>query len=103
MKIYEEIYDANDFEFWSGAKDTVAILTDEELKTVFNTLEETYVEGMDKDEFNDFFWFETDTIAEWIGWDDFETLYKARSGENWFDTQEEYEEYLESKENDEDD
>ena len=35
MKIYEEIYDANDFEFWSGAKDTVNILTNEELKTVF--------------------------------------------------------------------
>ena len=104
MKIYEEIYDANDFEFWGGAKDTVNILSDEELKTVFNMLEETCDdEGMSKTDFNDFFWFETDTIAEWLGWDDFETLYKARSEENWFDTQEDYEEYLESKENDEDD
>ena len=40
MKIYEEIYDASEFDFWSGAKDTVDILTDEELKTVFNLLKE---------------------------------------------------------------
>lgn len=106
MKIYEEIDSASEFEFWSGAKDTVDILTNEELEIVFNMLEENYDEGMSRTDFNDFFWFETGTIAEWIGWDSFETLYKARSGENWFDTQEDYEEYLEEleeKENDEDD
>ena len=101
MKVYKEVNSAYDFEFWSGAKDTVAVLLDSEVQTIFDALEDIYPEGMSETELNDIFWFEDDFIAETLGWDDFETLYKARSGELWFNTQEEYEEYLEEQEEEE--
>ena len=103
MKIYKNIHSTNDFEFWCGAISTVNMLTEGELEIVFNTLEKINSEGMSEIEFNNFFWLETDLIAKWLGWDDFKTLWNARHGENWFNTQDEYKEYLESKENDEDD
>lgn len=98
MKVYKEVCSARDFDFWSGARNTVKYLTDEEVEEVFSVLEDTYPEGMDETEVNDFFWFEDDTIAEWLDWPDFETLMNARSGENWFDTFEEWEEAQEEEE-----
>ena len=74
MKVYKEVYDADDLEFWSGAKDTVKYLTDDEIRTVIEYLEDIYPDGMSETEINDFFWFEDDTIAEWLGYSDFETL-----------------------------
>ena len=62
------------FEFWSGAKDTAKYLTLEELDTIETMLEELYPEGMDETEVNDFFWFDDDTIAEWLGYSDFEEI-----------------------------
>lgn len=97
MKIYKEV-DARSFEFWSGAKDTVKYLTYDEIEEVFSMLEDSEQDGMDETAVNDFFWFEDDTIADWLGWPDFETLMDARSGENWYDTYDEYEEYLEEME-----
>lgn len=73
MKIYEE-KSLRDFEFWSGAKDTVKYLTLEELDTIESILEDTYPEGMEDTEINDFFWFDDDTIAEWLGYNDFEEI-----------------------------
>ncbi|OQB14299.1 MAG: hypothetical protein BWY15_01154 [Firmicutes bacterium ADurb.Bin193] len=73
MKIYKE-ESLTDFEFWSGAKDTAKYLTDEELTTIESYLEELFPDGMDETELNDFFWFEDDTIAEWLGYEDFEAL-----------------------------
>lgn len=96
MKIYKEVSSA-DFEFWSGARDTVKYLTDDEVEQIFNILEDSYPEGMDETEVNDFFWFEDDQIADWLGWPDFETLMKGRD-DIWFDTYEEYEDYLEEHE-----
>lgn len=80
MKIYTE-KSLTDFEFWSGARQTAELLTDEELDTIETMLEEIYPDGMDETEINDFFWFEDDTIADWLGYDDFETLYKERKKE----------------------
>ena len=37
-------------------------------------LEELYPEGMEEVEVNDFFWFEDDTIAEWLGYSSFEEI-----------------------------
>lgn len=82
MKIYKEVYDANDFEFWSGARDTVKEMTDEQVKEVFNMLEDVYSDGMSNTELNDFFWFEEDTIAEWLGFDSFEKLCAYNRGED---------------------
>lgn len=73
MKIYKE-ENLTSFEFWGGAKDTVKYLTWEELEQIESMLEEMYPDGMDETELNDFFWFEDDTIAEWLGYEDFEEL-----------------------------
>ena len=73
MKIYEE-KSLRDFEFWSGAKDTVKYLTLEELDQIEAILEEIYPDGMEDTTVNDIFWFEDDTIAEWLGYNDFEEI-----------------------------
>ena len=73
MKIYTE-ESLRNFEFWSGAKDTVKYLTDDELDTIEKMLEELNPEGMSETDINDFFWFDDDTIAEWLGYEDFEEL-----------------------------
>ena len=71
MKVYKET-NGSDFDFWSGARDTVKYLTEEQIEEVFNILEEIYPEGMTETEINDFFWFEDDTIAEWLGYSSFD-------------------------------
>ena len=73
MKAYSET-SLRDFEFWSGARDTVKYLTDDELDQIELMLEEINHDGMSETEINDFFWFEEDTIAEWLGYDSFEAL-----------------------------
>lgn len=73
MKIYAET-NLRDFEFWSGAVDTVKYLTDEELDTIESELESLYPDGMEDTELNDLFWFEEDYIAEILGYEDFEEL-----------------------------
>lgn len=74
MKIYKE-ESIRDFQFWSGAKDTVKYLTDDELDTLESILEnEIFPEGASETEINDFFWFEDDYIAELLGYNDFEEI-----------------------------
>ena len=73
MKIYAETF-LTEFKFWSGAKDTVKYLTDDELSQIEYILEDCYPDGMDETEVNDFFWFEDDTIAEWLGYNNFEEI-----------------------------
>lgn len=78
MKIYTE-KSLNNFEFWSGAKDTVKYLTESELDTIEATLEECAPkEGYSETAINDFFWFEDNTIANWLGYEDFEQLMNER-------------------------
>lgn len=73
MKIYEE-KSLRNFEFWSGAKDTAKYLTEEELDTIENILEDMYPDGMEDTQINDIFWFEDDWIAEMLGYESFEKL-----------------------------
>lgn len=73
MKLYKE-QNLSEFEFWSGAKDTVKYLTEDELDTIEEILEELYPDGMGETELNDLFWFEDDLIAEWLGYEDFEAI-----------------------------
>ena len=98
MKVYKEVCSAYDCDFWSGAKSTAETLTTKEINTVLSMLEDCYPDGIGETELNDFFWFETDTIAEWLDWPDYETLYKARSGGIWYDTYEEYKDAMEEDE-----
>ena len=73
MKIYSEESLTN-FNFWSGAKETVKYLTYDELETIENILTDIYPDGVDETTINDFFWFEDDTIAEWLGYNNFEEI-----------------------------
>lgn len=65
----ENIYD----ELWSGGRDTLDDLTDEQIDTILDILD-----SEDADytitELNDFFWFERDTIAKWLGFDSYDDL-----------------------------
>ena len=78
MKIYTET-SLNNFEFWAGAKDTVKYLNDNDLDIIESILDEFYPDGVDETTINDLFWFEDDTIAEWLGYTDFEELMNERS------------------------
>ena len=66
MKVYKEM-DLRDFKFWSGAKSNAETLTSEQLDMVESILEDAYPDGMDETQINDFFWFDFDTIREWLG------------------------------------
>lgn len=68
------------FKFWSGGKDTADVLTYEELETLDSLLENIFCEEPPPTdtEINDFFWFERDTIAEWLGYTDWEDLENKR-------------------------
>ena len=73
MKIYAE-KSLRNFDFWGGASDIVKYLTYEEIDIIESMLEEMYSDGMNETAINDFFWFEDDTIAEWLGYSDFEEI-----------------------------
>ena len=66
MKLYKEESISN-FDFWSGAADNASKLTDKELDQVESVLEELYPDGMSATELNDLFWFDFETVLEWIG------------------------------------
>ena len=66
MKIYSE-KSLRNFEFWSGAKENANELTSAQLDEVETILEDLYPNGMDETQINDLFWFDFDTIKEWLG------------------------------------
>lgn len=78
MKIFYDLDSLQDFEFWSGAKDRVKDLTDDELEIIFNILEDLYPEGMTDTNLNDFLWFGDDEYADWLGYSDAEELWEGR-------------------------
>lgn len=78
MRIYKD-ESFIEFDFWGGAKDNVAFLTDDEEQQIFDWLEELCAgEAMEETQINDYFWFETDQIAEQLGYDDWEFLLNDR-------------------------
>lgn len=74
MRVWKDVTTEYDFEFWSGGKDTVEDLTPNEVETIISILETEYPDGMSEGELNDFFWFERDTIAKWLGYSNFEEI-----------------------------
>ena len=62
------------FEFWAGAIDRVKHLSEEQLDTIEEILSEIYPDGIDETTLNDLFWFDEDTIAEWLGYHSFDEL-----------------------------
>lgn len=66
MKIVSEMA-LRDFQFWSGAKDVAAELTTKQLDQVETILQDIYPDGMADTQINDLFWFDYETIYEWLG------------------------------------
>lgn len=77
MTVYKEI-NLCDFEFWSGARDITQYLTDEDFEVIESILLDLYPNGISETELNDLFWFEPDTIADWLGYNNFEELEEDR-------------------------
>lgn len=65
MKITTEQSISN-FIFWSGAKSNAAELTFSQLNEVENILEDLYPGGLSETELNDLFWFDFETVKEWL-------------------------------------
>ena len=61
---------------WSGALDRIRCLSDDEIDTIIDILAQEYPDGIDETELNDFFWFDDDIYAEWLGFDDAEALWE---------------------------
>lgn len=63
------------FNAWSGGKDTVEELTDDQLDQVEQLIEDMYPDEPPTDtQVNDFLWFERDAIAQHLGFSDWEHL-----------------------------
>ena len=78
MRIVTEI-SLEDFEAWSGARDTLDTLNEkgltEQLESILDDMGDGEMEeGWSDTSLNDFLWFETDTIAEWLGFSSWEAL-----------------------------
>lgn len=68
MKIFVDTR-LEDFNFWSGAKSLAENLTSSQFNEVESILEDLYPDGMTDTDLNDLFWFEPETICEWLGID----------------------------------
>ena len=77
MKIWSDDSIRN-FNFWSGARDTVNDLTWEDFDILEPLIEEMFGGEVEDVDLNDFFWFERDTIASWLGYEDYEELMRDR-------------------------
>ena len=77
MTIIKEERLAN-FQFWSGAKYLAEKLTEEECDIIEELLEELYPDSMEETEVNDFFWFDGDTIAQALGYEDEDDLLESK-------------------------
>ena len=90
MKYYVETSLEN-FEAWSGGRDTLEVLIEKGLcDTVEACLEEALGEDVSDTAINDVLWFERDMIAEWCGFSSWEALENGEEEEE--ETEEEEEE-----------
>lgn len=70
MKVYRDVSGVYDFEFWSGAYDTVKKVIEADKENEFWDFIEEYFDGYDSIsdvDLNDFVWFESEYIYEHIG------------------------------------
>ena len=60
--------DLNNFQAWSGAKDTLdRIQREGKCGELENILEDMYPDGMTETELNDLLWFDSESVYEWLG------------------------------------
>lgn len=71
-----------DFKAWAGGAETLKELNLDEIDIIEEGITECN-EGSEltETEINDFLWFETDVIAEWLGYDNWESYLKTKKGE----------------------
>lgn len=91
MKVISEI-SLRDFKFWSGGEDRAKNCTDEQLDKIESIMESAAPEsGWIDDDINNFFWFDFDTIADWLGYKDGEHFDAGvseddvKEAQDWFD------------------
>ena len=77
MKIWTEDSIRN-FNFWGGAQSTIEDLTWEDFNILEPIIEDMFEGECSDTDLNDFFWFERDLIAEWLGYEDYDELMKDR-------------------------
>lgn len=82
MKVSYEL-NLENFEAWSGGADTLASLTHDQIRCLESQLDDIfgYEEYIDETELNDFLWFDTDIIAECLGFENWEQLERSNRGE----------------------
>lgn len=67
MKLYKD-FDANEFEAWSGAVDTLdRILNEGKGEELEELLDELFPDGATETEVNDLLWFEPEYVFENLG------------------------------------
>lgn len=66
----------NNFDFWNGAKDRAAKLTEQDFDLIECELKMLYPEGLTDTQLNDLFWFDFDFIVQILGYDDEEAFDK---------------------------
>ena len=89
MKYYVETSLEN-FEAWSGGRDTLKVLIEKGLcDTVEAFLEEVLGEDISDTAINDVLWFERDTIADWCGFSSWEALENGEEEEEETEEEEE--------------
>ena len=67
MKVVSEI-NLNEFKFWAGAADSRKRFSYDEMEQLNDMLEE-FEEEWEDVQLNDLFWFEPETLCEWLGID----------------------------------
>ena len=89
MKYYVETSLEN-FEAWSGGRDTLEVLIEKGLcDTVEACLEEVLGEDVSDTDINDTLWFERDMIAEWCGFSSWDALEYGEEDEEETEEEEE--------------
>ena len=84
-----------DFDAWSGGYTTLNTLNDKLSHLEMDRLEAQIVEALDSEEgitdttLNDFLWFETDTIAQMLGYSTWEEFVKNHGKEDLDDEEDE--------------
>ena len=89
MKYYVETSLEN-FEAWSGGRDTLEVLIEKGLCDTVEACLEDILDGDSSDTYiNDILWFERDMIAEWCGFSSWEALENGEEEEDEEETEEE--------------
>ena len=89
MKYYVETSLEN-FEAWSGGRDTLEVLIEKGLCDTVEACLEEILDGDTSDTYiNDLLWFERDMIAEWCGFSSWEALENGEEEEEEEETEEE--------------